>query len=172
MPNEWLLNHSTFYRDRVQATLPSIMTTTTIQERLGRTITPELYLAIRRLWIEHSKAEDKRDLQGLINTLTEDCVYENVPTGHRWEGHEGARQFYTTFLGAFPDVKFDLTDIVIGPQGVFEVAAMTGTHLGSWLGAEPTGKAVRATVMILFPWDSAAGKFAGEKIYSHGIFGS
>ena len=106
------------------------MTATTIQERLGLTITPDLYETIRRLWIKHSKAEDKRDLQGLIDTLTEDCVYEIVPTGHRWEGHDGARQFYTTFLGAFPDVKFDLTEIVIGPQGVFEVAQMTGTHLG------------------------------------------
>ena len=53
-----------------------------------------------------------------------------VPTGQRWEGHEEARQFDTSFLGAFPDVKFNLADIVIGPQGVFEVAEMTGTQLG------------------------------------------
>ena len=145
------------------------MTATTIQERLGLTITPDLYETIRRLWIKHSKAEDKRDLQGLIDTLTEDCVYEIVPTGHRWEGHDGSRQFYTTFLGAFPDVKFDLTEIVIGPQGVFEVAQMTGTQLGPWLGSEPTGKFVRATVIILFPWDAARGKFSGEKIYSPGV---
>ena len=145
------------------------MTATTIQERLGWPTTPELYDTIRRLWIKHSKAEDKRDLQGLIDTLTEDCVYEIVPTGHRWEGHDGARQFYTTFLGAFPDVKFDLTEIVIGPQGVFEVAEMTGTHLGPWLGTQPTGKPVRATVIILFPWDPASGKFSGEKIYSPGV---
>ena len=145
------------------------MTATTIQERLGLTITPDLYETIRRLWIKHSKAEDKRDLQGLIDTLTEDCVYEIIPTDHRWEGHDGARQFYTTFLSAFPDVKFDLTEIVIGPQGVFEVAQMTGTHLGPWLGSEPTGKLVRATVIILFPWDPAAGKFSGEKIYSPGV---
>jgi predicted ester cyclase len=145
------------------------MIPTRIQERLGWTITPEQYQTIRGLWIKHSKAEDKRDLPGLIETLTKDCVYEIVPTGHRWEGHDGARLFYTTFLGAFPDVKFNLTEIVIGPQGVFEVAEMTGTHLGPWLGAEPTGKPVRATVIILFPWDRAAEKFAGEKIYSPGI---
>ena len=45
-----------------------------------------------------------------------------VPTGQRWEGHEGARQFYTSFLGAFPDVKFNLMEIVIGP-----LAAPKGT---------------------------------------------
>ena len=137
----------------------------TIKERLGWKITPELHETIRRLWIKHSIAEDNRDLQGLIDTLTEDCVYEIPAAGQRWEGHDGARLFYTTFLGAFPDVKFELTDIVIGPQGVFESAQMTGTHLGPWAGLAPSGTPVRTTVIIFFPWDPATAKFAGEKIY-------
>ena len=144
------------------------MTTTpasTIRERLAWEITPELYQTIRRLWIKHSIAEDQRDLQGLIDTLAEDCVYELVPTGQRWEGHDGARVFYTSFLGAFPDVKFDLRDIVIGPQGVIEVADMTGTHRGEWAGLAPTGQPVRLQIVIHFPWNPAAAKFAGENIY-------
>ncbi|HVU09782.1 MAG TPA: ester cyclase, partial [Phototrophicaceae bacterium] len=114
-----------------------------IRERLAWEITPELYQQIRALWISHSKAEDARDLNGLIATLAPDCVYEVVPTGQRWEGHDGARTFYLTFLGAFPDVHFDLQDIVIGPQGVIEIAMMTGTHKGTWSGIEATGRAVR-----------------------------
>lgn len=137
----------------------------TIRDRLNWKITPELYKQIRRLWIRHSIAEDKRDLQGLINTLAEDCVYEVVPTGQRWEGHNGARSFYTTFLGAFPDVKFDLQDIVIGPQGVIEVALMRGTHEGTWAGVEATGKTVECTIIIHFPWNPTAQKFAGERVY-------
>ncbi|GAC1448303.1 MAG: hypothetical protein PVSMB4_05200 [Ktedonobacterales bacterium] len=137
----------------------------TIQARLALDITPEEYQRIRRLWIKHSIAEDKRDLQGLVDTLAEDCVYELVATGQRWEGHDGARAFYTTFLGAFPDVKFDLLDIAIGPQGVIEVANMTGTHLGEWQGMAATGKPLRGHVIIYFPWNRAAGKFAGERVY-------
>ena len=137
----------------------------TIKERLGWEITPELYSTIRRLWIKHSIAEDQRDLQGLIDTLAEDCVYAVIPTGQRWQGHEGARAFYTSFLGAFPDVKFDLTDIVIGPQGVIEIADMTGTHRGPWAGIEPTSKPVRLQIIIHFPWNPAAGRFAGENVY-------
>ncbi len=38
----------------------------TIKERLGWDITPELYQTIRRMWIKHSIAEDRRDLEGLI----------------------------------------------------------------------------------------------------------
>lgn len=136
-----------------------------IRQRLALDVTPELYQTIKRLWIKHSIAEDKRDLQGLIDTLAEDCVYEVVPTGQRWEGHEGARTFYTTFLGAFPDVHFDLTEIVIGPQGVIEIATMTGTHQGEWAGITPSGKSVRMQIIIHFPWNAAAGKFSGENVY-------
>jgi predicted ester cyclase len=141
------------------------MPQTTIQERLGWTVTPELYDQIRRLWINHSIAEDKRNLQGLIDTLAEDCVYEIMGTTQRWEGHAGARSFYTELLTAFPDIDFKMTDVVIGPQGVFEVANVTGTHRGKWAGVEPTGEAVKFTVVIHFPWNPAAEKFGGEKVW-------
>jgi len=141
------------------------MPDTSIQDRLSWDVTPELYNEIRSLWIKHSKAEDARDLQGLIDTLAEDCVYHIIPTGQRWEGHSGATNFYMTFLGAFPDVKFNMTEIVVGPQGVFEVTEMTGTHKGTWAGMEASGQFVRLEVVIHFPWNPAARKFGGENVY-------
>jgi len=141
------------------------MSGSTIQERLAWEITSERYRQIRALWVTHSKAEDARDLAGLISTLAPTCVYEIIPTGQRWEGHDGARRFYTSFLGAFPDVHFAMQDIVIGPQGVIEVTRMTGTHLGTWAGVEPTGRGVALDVIIHFPWDPPHEKFAGERIY-------
>jgi predicted ester cyclase len=143
----------------------SNLATSTIRERLNWPITPELYDRIRRLWIKHSIAEDRRDIAGLLATLAEDCTYEVLPTSQRWEGHDGARAFYESFLGAFPDVQFELRDIVIGPQGVMEVAEMTGTHRGEWAGIPPTGRPVRMLVIIHFPWDPAAEKFGGERVY-------
>ncbi len=120
---------------------------------------------IKRLWVRHSIAEDARDIDGLIATLAADCVYEIEPTGQRWEGHAGARAFYTELFAAFPDNRFELTDIVIGPQGVFEVATLTGTNLGPWAGVPPSGLPVRLRILIHFPWDPEAGLFAGERIY-------
>ena len=139
--------------------------TSTIRERLNWPVTPELYDRIRRLWIKHSIAEDRRDIAGLLATLAEGCTYEVLPTGQRWEGHDGARAFYESFLGAFPDVHFELRDIVIGPQGVMEVAEMTGTHRGEWAGVPPTNRPVRLLVIIHFPWDPTAEKFGGERVY-------
>jgi len=136
-----------------------------IRQRLGRDVDPEVYRQIRSLWIAHSKAEDARDIPGLIATLSEDCVYELVPSGHRWEGHEGAARFYTELLGAFPDVSFALTDIVIGPQGVIEVANLTATFVKGWLEVPPTGARVEEKVVIHFPWQPEARRFAGERIF-------
>ena len=134
--------------------------------KIRREPTPELYAEIRELWKRHSLAEDARDLPGLISTLTEDCVYEVRPGGRRWEGHEGAVRFYTELLGAFPDIHFDLTDIVIGPQGVCEEARVTGTHERPWLGHEPTGDRLTWNVVIFFPWDEDKHLFCGEKVYA------
>jgi predicted ester cyclase len=124
---------------------------------------------IRELWKKHSIAEDNRDLAGLISTLTDDCVYELVQTGHRWEGHDGAARFYMELLAAFPDIHFDLADIVIGPQGVYEEADVTGTHAADWLGFPPSGERLTWKVAILFPWDPERRLFRGERIYTAGL---
>jgi predicted ester cyclase len=136
-----------------------------VLELLRREVTPESYAEIRTLWKQHSMAEDRRDLPGLIATLTDDCVYELVNTGAVWCGHDGARQFYTELLGAFPDIHFDLTHIVIGPQGVCEEAEVSGTHQADWQGLHATGEGVRLSVIIFFPWDPNARKFRGERIF-------
>ena len=68
-------------------------------------------------------------------------------------------------FAAFPDNRFDLTDIVIGPQGVMEVVTLTATHVGPFAGLEPTGRQVRLVVIIHFPWDPEARLFTGERIY-------
>ncbi|HEX6947702.1 MAG TPA: nuclear transport factor 2 family protein [Acidimicrobiia bacterium] len=127
---------------------------------------PDDYAEVRDLWKAHSKAEDARDIPGLMATLTDDCVYELVQSGHRWEGHEGATRFYTELLTAFPDIEFSLTNIFIGPQGVCEEAVVVGTHLGTWLGIEPTGERMVWRNVIFFPWDPDRRLFTGERVYT------
>lgn len=136
-----------------------------IKARLGRGFDPEELRRIKRLWVRHSIAEDRRDIDGLIATLSEDCVYEIVPTGQRWEGHDGARRFYGELFAAFPDNAFALTEIVVGPQGVFEVATLSGTKQGPWAGTPASGMAVSLEVLIYFPWDPVTERFTGERIW-------
>jgi hypothetical protein len=145
--------------------MADLITVDTIQARLARPFDPAELRRIKRLWVRHSIAEDRRDIDGLVATLSPACVYEIVPTGQRWEGHAGARAFYGELFAAFPDNAFALTDIVVGPQGVFEVATLTGTNLGPWAGAEPTGLPLALQVLIMFPWDAATERFSGERIW-------
>ena len=140
-----------------------------VLELLRREPSRDEYALIRELWKRHSIAEENRDLAGLISTLTGDCVYELVQTGHRWKGHEGAARFYGGLLGAFPDVDFELTEIVIGPQGVCEEADVTGTHQAEWLGFPPSGEQLAWKVVIFFPWDHEQRLFGGEKVYTAGL---
>jgi predicted ester cyclase len=136
-----------------------------VRTRLGWPADPATHRKIRRLWQRHSIAEDRRDIDGLIATLAPDCVYAIVGTELRWEGHAGARAFYTELFAAFPDNHFGLTDIVIGPQGVFEAVVLEATHLGPFAGLEPSGRRVRLELAILFPWDPASERFQGEQIF-------
>ncbi len=54
---------------------------------------------------------------------------------------------------------------MVGPQGVFEVATLTGTNDGPWGGAPPSGLPVSLQVLILFPWDPVTERFTGERIW-------
>ena len=105
--------------------------------------------AIKRLWVRHSIAEDRRDIDGLLATLTADPEYELVATKQSWQGVAGVRAFYTELFAAFPDNRFALSEIVIGPQGVFEAARLTGTNLGPWAGAPASGLPLDLEVLIL-----------------------
>ena len=136
------------------------------REMLAREVNREVYHEVRELWKAHSIAEDRRDIAGLIATLTDDCVYEVLPGGTRWEGHAGAVRFYTELISAIPDIHFDLQNIVIGPQGVVEEAIVTGTHSAKWLGNEPTGERMTWRNAIFFPWDRESRRFKGERVYT------
>ncbi len=140
------------------------MASLTVTEQLDRRVSAREYQRIKRLWMAHSIAENKRDIPGLIRTLTEDCVYTYIETGTVWRGHKGATAFYQSLLSAFPDIHFELRNIVIGPQGVCEEAHVTGTHIEDWLIYPASGQRVEFDVFILFPWDEAQQLFSGERI--------
>jgi steroid delta-isomerase-like uncharacterized protein len=123
----------------------------------------DLLTNIKEEWKKHSIAEDKRELEVLLETMADDCVYELTPTGEVWRGKDQARGFYNSLWAAFPDVKFQLTNIVVGPQGVAEEAMLLGTHKGPWMGITATNRPVKFMIAIFFPWGN--GKFSGERVY-------
>lgn len=136
-----------------------------LSEQLALELAPDAYDEIRSAWLKHSRGEEARDLGAVMETLVVDCVYEVVPLGQRWEGHEGARAFYREMFEALPDVKFTVTDIVIGPQGAFQISNLQGTQQGFWGGLPPTDRPLDLNVLIFMAWDRVAKKFRGERVW-------
>ncbi len=135
------------------------------KEMLNRELDEKEYQEIKNLWKAHSIAEDNRDVDGLMATLTEDCRYEIPQIGKTYYDKEGATQFYNDLLGAFPDIDFRLTQIYIGPQGVVEEANVKATHEKDWLVLPASGEKIEFETAIFFPWDPKAKRFKGERIY-------
>ena len=135
------------------------------KEMLNRELNASEYQEIKDLWKAHSIAEDNRDIEGLMATLTEDCRYEIPQVEKTYYNKKGATQFYNDLLGAFPDIDFRLIQIYIGPQGVVEEANVKATHEKDWLVLPASGEKIEFETAIFFPWDSKAKRFKGERIY-------
>jgi predicted ester cyclase len=64
-------------------------------------------------------------------------------------GREGFRRQWRQWIAAFPDLHFEVVDLVAEGDKVLTRWVLTGTHSGEFLGAPPTGTMVRAEGMSL-----------------------
>ena len=115
------------------------------------------------LWLEHAIAENRRELDRLLATLRDDCVYEVVPTGRTWRGKDEVAEFYRGLWSALPDVKLDLLGRIDADDCVVEESVVRGTLSGDLFGFPSTGGPLRLRVVIFFP--VREGAFAGERVY-------
>jgi hypothetical protein len=56
--------------------------------------------------------------------------------------------------------------VVIGPQGILDVADMTATLEAPFAGIDRVGQTVRLEWVIYFPWNPDQRGFEGETFYS------
>jgi predicted ester cyclase len=142
-----------------------------VEERLKWEATQEAYDRIRTVWLKHCDTELRQDMEGLLSTLTDDCVYtvlRTTATGttrQRWDGQEGARAFYTALFQAFPDQNWQPEAVVIGPQGVFSAVVLNARQVAPWAGIAPTGKTTAIRMFVYFIWAPDKDKFSGEIVY-------
>lgn len=119
--------------------------------------------ANKRLWQRHVIAENRRSVQGLLDTLCDEPVYVVMATGATYRGRAAVAAFYTGLFESMPDVNFSLVDVFVGEAGVVEESVLVGTHTGDLFGLPPTGRAVHLPLTIVFPMK--AGEILGERMY-------
>src|SRR2546425_11164302 len=73
-----------------------------------------------QLWIEHARAENRRQLERLVATLHDDCEYEVVPLGQRWRGKDQVREFYRGLWRGIPNVKLKLLNRIDAEDCIVE----------------------------------------------------
>lgn len=76
-------------------------------------------------------------------------VHHDPYDPHASGGLEGMKQMIATYRQAFPDVQFTVEDQVAEGDKVVTRWSSRGTHLGSLMGEEPTGKVVVCTGMVI-----------------------
>ncbi len=64
-------------------------------------------------------------------------------------GRDGFKQQWRNWRQAFPDLHFEVEELVAEGDTVVSRWTLTGTHSGEFLGIEPTGRKIRVAGMSL-----------------------
>ncbi len=98
---------------------------------------------------------NKGNIEILNELLSPDFVSYGGAGFQDLHGPEAFINLYRTFVAAFPDLKFDVRQVVVSDDNLAAVRGIqTGTHLGNFLGMVPaTGKAVEWSGTAIFRFD-------------------
>ena len=106
---------------------------------------------------EGSKALSRRVIEEIINkqnpALADELIDPNFVdhgiAGMGFKGPEGFKQYVTTFITAFPDLRLTIDDMVAEGDKVALRLTARGTHKGDFMGIAPTGKQFTVTGIVI-----------------------
>ena len=81
------------------------------------------------------------DADGFGALLADDFV-EHEETPGLAPTKEGVKEFFRMYIGAFPNLRFDVEDILTSGDKVVARVRVTGTQKGEFMGMPATGKGV------------------------------
>lgn len=99
--------------------------------------------------------------------IPEDCEWLEVPTGIRYRGPDGWRENLAFWLGAFPDGRVEITNLVAAEDGVAVEYTGRGTNTGPLATPEGEVPATGRSVEMSFcdVWEVRSGRIAGGRSY-------
>jgi len=65
---------------------------------------------------QFNAAFNRHDVDGMMDLMTPDCVFENTdppPSGERFAGQSAVRQFWVDFFEAAPTARIDIEELFI-----------------------------------------------------------
>ena len=117
----------------------------------------------RRLWQRHVLAENRRSIEGLLETLCSEPIYKIMATNATFKGRDQVAQFYTGLFEGVPDATFELINPFVGEEGVVEESILRGAQRGTLFNIPATGREIALPLTIVFP--ILNGRIMGERLY-------
>ena len=101
---------------------------------------------------EHMEAENRHDFDAVIDTFAHPR-YELIATGQVHDGEDEVRAYFASSRNAFPDQRNELVAMHSTDDGVWVEFDLLGTHDGTFLGFDPTGRRFRCRMAAFFVFD-------------------
>jgi steroid delta-isomerase-like uncharacterized protein len=101
----------------------------------------------------------QRNVDAIDDLLTDDFV-EHTPAPGQATDRQGAKEFITQMLAAFPDLDFTINGQIAEGDTVSAVATMTGTHRADFLGVPATNRKVSVQFLDM-------SRVRGGRFYDH-----
>jgi steroid delta-isomerase-like uncharacterized protein len=107
------------------------------------------YETIMHEWFEEVWNQGKAS--AIDRLLASDTIVHGIvgKNGEVVRGPEGFKEFHSSFLKAFPDIKVEVVDTVVAGEKMAARCLVHGTHTGEGLGFKPTGKQAEFTGMCI-----------------------
>ena len=102
--------------------------------------------ALARRWFE--EVWNRKNVGAISEMLAADGIIHGLgENGRVLSGPEAFRPFHEKFVGAFPDIRIMVEDVVAEGDRCAVRFTCEGTHRGGQLGVPPTNRRVRFTAM-------------------------
>ena len=105
---------------------------------------------IVNLFNRRREAFARLDAEALAAGHAEDGVVESPAAGGTASGREAIAKLYRGFFAGFPDLTMEWSDLVIDGDRVVQMATVSGTDTGGFMGLPATGKRFRLPVVFVF----------------------
>ncbi len=104
---------------------------------------------------ERNKELARRFFEEIWNQGDESAIDRYIPLDAKGNdpdfgsGREGFKAQWRKWREAFPDLHFEIVDLVAEGDKVLTRWVLTGTHEGEYLGVSPTGRSIKVAGMSL-----------------------
>jgi hypothetical protein len=76
------------------------------------------------------KLEEERDVEALVEIHTKNCEVGNVSVSETFRGHEGLREFWTSYRSTFGEMRSEFRNVFATEEGVALEWTTEGTSNG------------------------------------------